>query len=527
MEQLPENSDPAKQDEPRPRLSRRTIVGLGASAAVGAGAATFAAGLLRAQDATPEPQGSLPPGRSPATDASPHPGHGGTPLASSPATPASTPFTGTPGQALVQPERRESSGGVLETRLEAKLSPTTIAGQPVVSTVYDGSFPGPTLVMQPGDTLRLQLVNSLDDCTNIHTHGFHVSPLDNSDNVFLHISPGETFDYEFHLPDNHSSGVFWYHPHCHGNTASQTTGGMAGAMIVRGGLDDIEGIAGLTDHLLVLQTTEFTGDGEMVTFFQQSSLSRIRLINGQLQPTIAVQPGETQRWRIANLSSEDFFLLQLEGHTLHAIAKDGCSYDEVVPLDEILLAPAERLEVLVQATTTPGSYQLRSLAWGIDDQEQPDALLATMVVDGDVLEPSPLPTTLIPFEDLSELPVDRRRVTTFSEPGAPLYFAIDDQHFDPERIDQTVSLGDLEEWVIRNTSGHQHPFHIHVNDFQVVAVNGQPVSAHGWEDTVDLPPNGEVTIRMRFADFTGRFVYHCHILSHEDDGMMATVEVVE
>jgi len=460
-------------------------------------------------------------------EASPHVAHGGTPASMADATPVATPFEGVTGQPLVQPDVRESSGGVLETQLEAKLSPTTVAGRDVTSTVYEGSFPGPTLALWPGDTLRLKLINSLDEATNIHTHGFHVSPKDNSDNIYIHIGAGETFDYEYHLPDNHPSGIYWYHPHSHGLTAKQTTGGMAGAIIVRGGLDEIEGIAGLTDQIMVLQTTQFDGNGTMVPFDQQSVATRMRLINGQLQPTIHIQPGETQRWRFANASSDDFFLLKLDGHTFHVIAKDGNPYDEVVPVDEILLAPAERVEVLVQATTTPGSHQLRSLEWGEDYQLQPDVLLATMVVEGDVLEPQPLPTTLIPFEDLSTLPIDRQRVTTFEEPGPPLFLAIDGKHWEEDRIDQTVQLGALEEWVVRNTSSHRHPFHIHVNDFQVVAINGQPVRAHSLQDTVNLPPNSEVTIRMRFADFTGKFVYHCHILSHEDFGMMANVEVVE
>jgi FtsP/CotA-like multicopper oxidase with cupredoxin domain len=501
-----------------PTLSRRFMIGLGAAA----GGVAFSARGILAQDATP---GTSHPHASP--DASPAVSVNGTPVSIADATPVTARFEGVTGESLVQPDVRESIDGVLETRLEAKLSSTTVAGRDVTSTVYEGRFPGPTLSLFPGDTLRVKLVNSLDECTNIHTHGFHVSPRDNSDNIFLHIDPGTEFDYEYQIPDNHPSGLYWYHPHCHGLTAAQTTGGMSGAIIVRGGLDEIEGVAGLTDRLLVLQSTQFDGNGKMVPFEQQSPVSRMRLVNGQLQPTIAAQPGETQRWRVANVTSDDFFLLNLEGHTLHVIAKDGNPYDEVVPVNEILLAPAERVEFLVQVSSTAGSYQLRTLAWGEDYQQQPDVLLATLVAEGDVLEPAPLPTTLIPFEDLGTLPIDRQRVTTFEEPGAPLFLAIDGKHWDADRIDQTVQLGALEEWVVRNTSSHRHPFHIHVNDFQVVALNGQPVQAHGWQDTVNLPPGGEVTIRMRFADFTGKFVYHCHILSHEDFGMMANVEVVE
>jgi FtsP/CotA-like multicopper oxidase with cupredoxin domain len=507
---------PGSGNRPEPggaRLSRRSLVGLSAASLTGvATGAAFHRLTGVAQDATPE--------------ANPHAAHGTPVTHGTPAATPSVPFEGITGQPLVEPEVRESSGGVLETQLGASLTTTTVAGREVISTVYEGSFPGPTLAMWPGDTLRIRLVNSLDEGTNLHTHGFHVSPKDNGDNIFLHIEPGEVFDYEYQIPNDHFAGLYWYHPHYHGNTAKQNTAGMNGAIIVRGGLDELEGIAGLTEHLLVMTTTQFDGNGQMVPVEQQSPASRMRLINGQLQPVISARPGETQRWRIANNSSDDFFLLHLADHKLHMIAKDGGPFDEVVTVDQILLAPAERVEVLVQMSTTPGSYQLRSLEWGEDYQVQPDVLMATVSVEGEAVETPPLPASLIPFEDLSQLPIDNRRVTVFEEPGPPLFLAIDGKHFDPDRIDQTVTLGALEEWVIRNTSSHRHPFHIHVNDFQIVAIDGEPVRAHGWQDTVNLPPNSEITVRMRFMDFDGKFVYHCHILSHEDFGMMATVEVV-
>jgi FtsP/CotA-like multicopper oxidase with cupredoxin domain len=138
----------------------------------------------------------------------------------------------------------------------------------------------------------------------------------------------------------------------------------------------------------------------------------------------------------------------------------------------------------------------------------------------------PLPAKLLEFEDLAGIPVDVTRVTAFQEPGPPLYVAIDGKHFDMNRVDQTVTLGALEEWIIRNESSHWHPFHIHVNDFQVIAVDGVSIRSRGLQDTVALPPDSEITIRMRFDDYDGKFVYHCHLLSHEDFGMMAVVEVV-
>ncbi len=502
--------------EPPRRISRRVALGIGAAGVAGIGIAAGAEKFVIAADGTPE--------ASPVAD--PHAGHGGPSAASTSAASSAPPFVPISGQPLADPPRIASNGGLLETRMTMAVSPTMFAGQSVLSAVPNGSFPGPTIVLNPGDTWKNTVVNNLDDCTNVHTHGFHVSPKDNSDNIFVHIGPGETFDYEYHIPDNHPPGIYWYHPHCHGNTAEQTTSGLTGAIIIKGGLDNIEGIAGLTDRLLYVQGSQYDGNGKMIPFDQQAAATRLHTVNAQYQPTISIQPGETQRWRIANACSDDFLLLQLQGHTMYEIAKDGNPCNAVVRVDQVLLGPAERVEVLIQAGSTPGSYQLSSLPWGIDYQAQPQFLLTTMVVAGAALETQPLPGELIPYEDLSKETVDRYRVTAFQELGPPLFLAIDGKHFDANRVDQTVQLGALEEWEVRNESTHYHPFHIHVNDFQVVAVNGQAVVADSYDDTINLPPAGAVTIRMRFADFDGRFVYHCHILSHEDFGMMATVEVV-
>ena len=130
------------------------------------------------------------------------------------------------------------------------------------------------------------------------------------------------------------------------------------------------------------------------------------------------------------------------------------------------------------------------------------------------------------MEDLREAKVDRRRDVVLSEMFDPFRLYIDDRTFDHDRVDQTVILGALEEWRLINTSPDWHPFHIHVNDFQVISVNGEPFDAWSWEDTFPIPAFGEVVIRSRFLDFTGKYVYHCHILDHEDKGMMGVVEVV-
>ena len=114
----------------------------------------------------------------------------------------------------------------------------------------------------------------------------------------------------------------------------------------------------------------------------------------------------------------------------------------------------------------------------------------------------------------------------FTEDDATNQFFINGKQFDPDRVDVEVKLGTTEEWTLRNST-EQHPFHIHVNDFQVISIDGKPYDADGLQDTVRmLPKQDAVVIRIRFTDFTGKFVFHCHILNHEDNGMMAVVEVV-
>lgn len=444
------------------------------------------------------------------------------------ATPVATPT----GAELSEPLVMRSADGRLDVALEATYGQATMGGRLVTTYSYNGSVPGPTLRMRAGETLGVKLTNhlQLDDSTNLHTHGLHVSPAGNSDNVLLHLEPGETFAYEFAIPRDGTSGLYipgfyWYHPHLHGDTAVQVGGGMAGALIVEGALDELPGIAGLPERLMVLGTAEISAEGTLLLFADM--LNPAVFVNGQSQPLIAIAPGETQRWRIVNASVFTFMNLSLEDHVLHQIASDGNPLRAVRSREQILLAPGERIEVLVQGGS-PGRYALRSLPWGedLEFQAQEEYPIATVISDGPAVAPAPLPTALLPFEDLRSATIDRRREMIFSETFDPFRTLIDGQTFDHDRVDQRVNLGATEEWRLVNTSADWHPFHIHVNDFQLIEVNGEPVDPWSWEDTTPIPAFGEVLIRTRFLDFPGKFVYHCHILDHEDRGMMGVVEVV-
>lgn len=424
-----------------------------------------------------------------------------------------------------EPPVRVSRDGLLQTTLDARDGAASAAGSRVTSTVYEGSFPGPTLRVAPGDRLKVKLVNGLDELTNLHVHGFHVSPRGNSDNVPLHVMPGETFDYDYAIPVDHASGLYWYHPHNHGDSSDQVFGGMIGAIIIEGDLDRLPGIDGLQERLLVIHDTQLDPDGRLTPPDRRRQPDFQRLVNGQLNPTITIQPGETQRWRIGNGSANCFYPLRLDGLEWHQIAADGNTLGEAWAREEILLGPFERAEILVRGGP-PGTYQLRKLPFDSNGPGDPEAVLATIVSDGPAVTPWPLPTTLLPFEDLRSVRIDRRREIAFQITDDDV-FQISGEVFDENKVNQTVELGATEEWVVRNESDLWHNFHIHVNPFQVVAINGEAVPVRSFEDTTAIPPRGSITMRTRFEDFSGKFVYHCHILGHEDAGMMGIVEVVD
>jgi FtsP/CotA-like multicopper oxidase with cupredoxin domain len=467
---------------------------------------------------------------------------------------------------LVEPNVRSSQNGLLDTTLEGRVQPVPVGGRTVTTSVYEGSFPGPTLRVKPGDRLRINLVNHLNalpdglpatspficrdvagvghspdahdtTCdTNLHVHGLHVSPSGNSDNIFLTVKAGDHFQYEYQIPENHPAGLYWYHPHLHGTVTNQVFGGMAGPIIVEGDIDHLPGIEGVPERLLVLQATQLDDTGNVIDILNvpptgPSMQKRyLRLVNGQLNPTLTMRPGETQRWRILNATANVVYRLQLDGHQLHQIAKDGRTLNATWTRNEIILAPGERAEALIQAGPA-GTYAFRTLPIATGFNTQQDATLATLQVAGAAMSPQPLPTTLLPLDDLSHATVDRKREITFQF-GPPInppqtIFWIDHQIFDGNRDDQVVRLNTTEEWTIRNATSTWHPFHIHINHYQVVAVNGNPVPVRYFEDTTNVPPFGDITMRTRFLDFPGRWVYHCHILLHEDHGMMGTVRALE
>jgi FtsP/CotA-like multicopper oxidase with cupredoxin domain len=435
-------------------------------------------------------------------------------------------FHSPPQVAFREPPSLSRHAGVLPVTLTAQRSSIRIGGQEAVAEVYNGSYAPPTLRVRPGDVIRLRLVNRLDQPTNLHTHGLHVWPSGNSDNVFLMVPPGQAQDFEFRIPSNHPSGLFWYHPHTHGFSNEQVRNGMSGALIVEGLLDPFPALRGISERVLLLKDIQLQ-DGKVAS--RGIGDRTIRTVNGLMHPTLNLRPGETELWRIGNVGANLYYRLRLDGQQLYQVARDGNRLARVIPADEILLPPGGRIEVLVQPHTR-GTYALRTLAMdtGPGGNQYPEAELARVRVDGAAVPLRPLPDSLGPVKDLRGR-VTGRRTIVFSEGevhGQDVFY-INGKSFDPGRVDTRVRLGAVEEWTIKNESDELHDFHIHQGGFQLVEINGMSQPVDGYYDTVNVPVRGEIKIVIPFTDSTsvGKFVYHCHLLSHEDKGMMATIEV--
>jgi FtsP/CotA-like multicopper oxidase with cupredoxin domain len=453
---------------------------------------------------------------------------------------------------LVEPEVRRSVNGDLSTTLRVGYAYKDIGGYRLSLRTYEGNIPGPTLRLQPGDTLRLKLVNMLPpnpdsmpvnrmlphhfNTTNLHLHGGHVDPGGLSDNIFRSMLPGQTYDITIRIPSDHTRGTYWYHPHHHGSADIQLTGGMAGVVIIEGDFDDIPEVGAARERVLVLNEVLFDHRGMLETYdtVWPEAVPRFLSINGQREPAIRMRPGEVQRWRVVHAGHENNLNLRLAGHDFSVIAYDGIRLDEVDRHKDLLMVPGQRADVLVKAGS-PGVYALAAVPYD-QGYPSPTGPLATLVVDGEPIAmalPAGLGSPPLPTIRDAEITNRRRLWLSAIEPEFPpaanyheFAFLICGQRFDPERVDQSIPLGAVEEWTIDNEHTDDHIFHIHTNPFELVAVNGQKLVKPLWRDSVVVPRKGGIVFRSRFLDFTGRFVLHCHMMNHEELGMMQVVEVV-
>ena len=423
---------------------------------------------------------------------------------------------------------------------------TLVPGKQTGTYAYNGALPGPTLDATEGDRVVVHFTNRLAEPTNVHWHGLHI-PSDQDGLPMDLVPPGGKRDYVFTIPAG-TAGTYWYHPHGHGRTGGQIARGLAGAIRVRPAADPLP--AGIPDTLVVLSDNRLTADGAIAPTTDADRMNGregdLRFVNGRIFPTLPVRAGELRRLRLVNTSAARYHRLAIPGHALHLIATDGGFLAAPGPVPEVLLAPGERAEVLVRATGQPGSTaELVDLPYArgamtpmppapggghgdhyrVQQAEAAGTPLMTLAYGQEPATSAPaIPNALRPVPTLPVAGATVRTVT-FSENHTALDFRVNGQKFAPDRVDMRARLGTTEVWAIRNQGDMDHPFHLHGFSFQVLDRDGRPEPFRAWKDTVNVRKGEEVRIAVRFADFPGPRVFHCHIIEHEDLGMMGTLQV--
>ncbi|QEI08694.1 multicopper oxidase family protein [Pigmentiphaga aceris] len=405
-----------------------------------------------------------------------------------------------------------------------------IDGESTEVWAFNGSLPGPVIDVHEGDTVEIRFVNRLSQPSTLHWHGLPVPP-DQDGNPHEVVAPGESRLYRFTLPVG-SAGTYWYHPHPHGHTAEQAFRGLAGAFIVRAAKDPLHA---LPERHLFISDLRLMSDGTIPPNTADDVMDgregQFVLVNGQREPSIVVT--RTERWRIWNACNARYLDLMLEGTTLTQVGTDGGLFETPqAGLNSLLLAPAERVEIVVSPSTTATNTKLVARPYSrgkmaADAEDVRITLAGVKLAAGTAVA---LPTALreVPALGMAE----RVRTVVLSEDmghgTGNMRFMIDGKTFDMARVDIDTTVGLVEHWDIRNDADMDHPFHLHGVQFQLVSRRQDGVTEHApfvaWKDTVNVEP-GE-TVRIKVAQHhVGLRMYHCHILEHEEAGMMGQLRV--
>ena len=433
---------------------------------------------------------------------------------------------------------------VRTVEVELVAAPAELALGPATATsayAYNGSVPGPTLEFYEGDRVIVRFRNDLPEPTTVHWHGLHL-PFEADGSPFHPVAPGETYDYEFTIRPG-AAGTYWYHPHPHHSTGRQVMKGLYGAVVVRAADDPL---AGIPEQVLMLADNRFDADGRLDVpdpasvqgriDFENGREGDVILVNGQVRPILTIAPGEMQRWRIINASAARVYRIALAGHRLLQVGTDGGLLERPVEVDEILLAAAERVELLVRGTGEPGTTavlqalpydryipQTRPADWNeprdlleLRYGTEPPSRRAAERPSGRAAEP---PSVLRTIPILDTLDATATHVITFSQG------MINGKLMDMNRVDVRARLGATEIWEVENVVGMDHPFHLHGFQFQVIDRNGVPEPFRSWKDVVNVPKHEVVRLIVRYDDYPGKWMFHCHILDHEDHGMMGVLQV--
>jgi len=440
-----------------------------------------------------------------------------------------------------------STRGVFRAELIAR--PTQVELIPGIKStrwLYNGTPIGPLIDVREGDTVEIRFVNHLPQPSTIHWHGLPV-PAAQDGNPRDRIEPGRSRVYRFTLPPG-SAGTYWYHPHPHMLSAEQVFRGLAGPIIVRATDDPL---AGLPERHLFVTDLKLAADGSVapndMMDWMNGREGQFALVNGQRRPRIAVAGSE--RWRIWNASNARYLRLTLGGYEFAQVGTDGGLLAAPRPgLTELLLAPAERAEIVVPARSA-GTALLAADAYDRHKMSMsqgsvpPNALLPLADVDFVPGAARALPITLraltslgepkavkkVVFTERMDMEAMRKAGVAANERPRGMKFLINGKTFDLGRVDLVGRRGEVELWEIDNQSDMDHPFHLHGTQFQVVEREQNGVSVNepylAWRDTVNVRPREKVRFKT-VQQSEGIRMFHCHILEHEDLGMMGQLQVI-
>ena len=416
----------------------------------------------------------------------------------------------------------------------------------------NASYLGPTLLLNKGDSVSIQINNQLMDTSTIHWHGMHVSPM-NDGGPHNYILPGSTWNPQFRVRDNAS--LYWYHPHLHMMTEKHVTLGAAGMVIVRDSAEAALNLPrqyGIDDFPLVIQTKCFDNNKQIVVGTASDS---IVMVNGTINPFLSV-PAQVVRLRLLNASTQRVFNFGLTGNKAFSqIGADGGLLNQPVNLTRLRLSPGERAEILVDFSGMSGqsiylfsfASELPSATYGATQpgmgpgQTIPGYSSNVLngsnfsVIQFQVAPPTSSAVTSIPGSLIVNTPfavssATTNRILTFSPiamgPNALNGgFLINNTSFDMNIINYTIPKDNVEIWTLNNQSPIAHPFHLHDVQFYITEVNGAtpPANLQGRKDVVLVPAMQTVKFITKFETFCDDqmpYMYHCHMLPHEDGGMM-------
>ncbi len=425
---------------------------------------------------------------------------------------------------------------------------------PLETMSYDNhGVLGPTLVVNRGDQVSIEHTNELDVVTTLHNHGLRV-PATMDGGTHGMIMPGESFVHNITI--HNEAATYWYHPHPHGTTRFLMRNGLTGFLIVRDEQEaalELPRIYGVDDLPIALKDVRIE-DGEL----DPAALGNVMTINGTTNAWREV-PAQVVRLRLLNPSSERNYQLGFDGNMpFHVIAGDAGYLEEPYETTRLMITPSERYEILLDLTehepgdsitmhTFSSEIGTRGLVGGTNINggafdpflAQNEELLTLEVVEPTEGAVTSIPSSLVSRTRLSESQAETTRTIQFTHD----VHGIDGQPYDMNRIDQVVPNGAIEIWEIETPpeSPVNHVFHIHAVSFYVLDRTGIPddnvapwasgrPEESGPKDSVLVNVGETVRIIMEFgpyADPDVPYMYHCHMLPHEDAGMMANFLVVD